>query len=116
MNPKIEGYRFGEMVVSGQRYHRDLKIINDRVVPNWWRKEGHNLCLDDIRDILDAGCEILVIGTGAYGVMEVPESVKKAVRERGLAIEVYPTAKAAERFNELVAKGKRVAGAFHLTC
>ncbi len=116
MSVKIEAYRFGEMVVSGQTHHSDLKIINGRIVPNWWRKEGHNFCLDDIRDILNSECEILVIGTGAYGVMKVPESVKKAIMEHGLAVEIYPTEKAASRFNELVAQGKKVAGAFHLTC
>ncbi len=112
----IESYRFGEMVVSGKSYHRDLKIINGRVVPDWWRREGHSLCLDDIRDILESDCEILVIGTGAYGVMKVPESVKQALEQRGLKVEIYPTAKAAERFNELFASKQKVAGAFHLTC
>jgi len=116
MEPRVESYRFGEMVISGKTYRRDLKIINGKVVPDWWRKEGHSLCLEDIRDILEAGCEVLVIGTGAYGVMKVPEPVRKALESKGLRVEILPTAKAAELFNSLVKEGKRVAGAFHLTC
>lgn len=116
MSPHIDSYRFGEMVVSGKTYHRDLKIINGKVVPDWWRREGHSLSLDDIRDILEADCEVLVIGTGAYGVMKVPETVREALEAKGLKVEILPTAKAAELFNTLVAEGKRVAGAFHLTC
>ena len=113
---RIDDYRFGEMVIAGKSYRSDLKIINGEVVPNWWRKEGHRLSLEDLSDVLEARPEVLVVGTGAYGVMKVPESVKKALAERGIKLEALPTAKAAARFNELFATGKRVAGAFHLTC
>ncbi len=113
---RIDDYHFGEMVISGKVYRSDLKIINGEVLPNWWRKEGHRLALEDIADVIQAQPEVLVVGTGAYGVMKVPEAVKKALEEKGIKLEAYPTAKAAARFNELFAAGKRVAGAFHLTC
>ncbi len=112
----IDAYRFSEMVISGTPYHRDLKILGDKIVPDWWRKQGHSLCLDDIKDVLRYSPEVLVVGTGAYGVMKVPESLIRDLEKRGLKVECYSTAKAVERFNELVEAGKKVAGAFHLTC
>ncbi|QJA05806.1 hypothetical protein FVE67_02870 [Thermosulfurimonas marina] len=112
----IEAYRFGEMVVSGKTYRRDLKIIEGRVVPDWWRREGHLLAPEDLEDVWAARPEVLVVGTGASGVMRVDPRVKERAQALGITLEIYPTAKAAERFNQLFSEGRRVAGAFHLTC
>ncbi len=112
----IESYRFGEMVVSGRAYRRDLKIIEGKVRPEWWRKEGHLLQPEDLEDVWAARPEILVVGTGASGVMRVdPRTVARA-QELGITLEAYPTEKAVRRFNELLREGRKVAGAFHLTC
>ncbi len=116
MIPEIEDYSFGRIVINGRAYNSDVKIILDKVVPNWWRKEGHHLYPEDIQDILDSGVEILVVGTGAYGVMKIDPTVKEACAERGIRLETYKTAEAVKRFNELARAGEKVAGAFHLTC
>ncbi len=112
----IEDYQFGEIVVEGKGYRKDLKIINKKVYPNWWRKEGHLLQPEDLEDVWEAKPEVLVVGTGAYGVMKVDERTKKRAEELGIKLEAYPTKEAVERFNKLIRKGKKVAGAFHLTC
>jgi hypothetical protein len=46
--PKIESYRFGEIVIDGQRHSEDVIIYPDRVDAKWWRKEGHSLALTDV--------------------------------------------------------------------
>ncbi|HFC98539.1 MAG TPA: hypothetical protein ENJ40_08815 [Thermosulfurimonas dismutans] len=112
----IEAYRFGEMVIEGRAYRRDLKIIEGRVHPDWWRKEGHLLQPEDLEDVWAARPEILVVGTGASGVMRVDPRVKEKAASLGIELEAYPTSRAVERFNQLQAQGRRVAGAFHLTC
>ena len=114
--PRVNSYRFGEIVIDGVSYRSDVKIIGEKIVPNWWRKEGHYLYPEDIKDILSSDCQYLVIGTGAYGVMKIDPQVKKICEEKNIRMESYKTAQAVERFNELVAKGEKVAGAFHLTC
>lgn len=112
----IENYRFGEMIVQGKSYNKDLKIIEGRVVSNWWRKEGHSLDPSDIEDIFNSSAKILIVGTGAYGVMKIPDRTSQIIKSKGIILEAYPTAKAVDRFNELYKKGEKVAGAFHLTC
>ncbi|MGD8628620.1 MAG: MTH938/NDUFAF3 family protein, partial [bacterium] len=72
---KIEAYRFGSISIDGTAYESDLKIIEGRVVPGWWRKEGHNLLLVDIEDILEAGPEVLIVGQGDPGLMKVSGEV-----------------------------------------
>ena len=112
----IETYDFGSMTVMGQTHHNDLKIIENEVIGNWWRRQGHVLHAEDIADILDAPVDVLVVGTGAYGNMELTPEVARAVSKRGIELIPIPTGEAVARFNSLRAQGKRVAGAFHLTC
>jgi hypothetical protein len=40
---RIEGYSFGRVVVDGEEQTRDVIVLPDRVVTNWWRQDGHAL-------------------------------------------------------------------------
>jgi hypothetical protein len=112
----IEAYDFGTMRVMGQTHHHDLKIIENQVIDNWWRRQGHVLSTEDIADVLNAHVETLVIGTGAYGVMKVSPEVTEALSARGIELVSLPTREAVAAFNRLHRQGRHVAGAFHLTC
>lgn len=112
----IESYSFGNMTIMGESHRNDLKIIENQIIANWWRREGHALYAEDISDILYSGVEMLVVGTGAYGSMRVTEEAKKAMEGRGIKFVAVPTKEAVTIFNTLHGQGKRVAGAFHLTC
>ncbi|MGB5420735.1 MAG: MTH938/NDUFAF3 family protein [Desulfobacterales bacterium] len=113
----IESYVSGRsMRVAGKTYSTDLKIIGDTVKDNWWRREGHRLLLDDIVDILESRPDILVVGTGYAGNLDVPASLRKNLAERGVRLITEHTAEAVELFNRHRAQKESVAGAFHLTC
>ena len=59
----------------------------------------------------------LVVGTGRYGRMAVPEETLSEVAARGVEMDAVPTADAVALFNKLAAEpGRRVVAAFHLTC
>ncbi len=113
---RIEKYSFGKMVVDGKIYTKDLKLFPDMVKPEWWRKEGHLLQLDDIKDIIQFKPEILVVGKGAFGFMKVSPEVEEKLKDLGIELIAEKTGKAAEIFNRFSAEKKRVCGAFHLTC
>jgi len=113
--PRVESYSFGQMVVDGETYTNDLILLPGRVVPNWWRDQGHRLRVDDLEDVLDAQPDVLVVGTGAYGVMDVPQSTRQAIREAGIELRVAQTGDAWRTYNDLQDR-QRAAGAFHLTC
>ena len=110
----IESYSFGWMVVGGKVYDADLIIVGEEIFPDWWRREGHSLCLDDLKVVVERKAEILVIGTGAYGAMDVPYETEKFLEEQGIEVIWKATAEAVEIFNGL--SGRKKAGAFHLTC
>jgi hypothetical protein len=117
MNLRIGRYSFGRMNVGGREFMSDLIVHPDgRIQDHWRREQGHNLLSNDISKLLDAIPEMLVIGTGASGMMMVSESLVEYCKNRGIEIEIYRTAKAVTRFNEAAEAGKIVAACFHLTC
>ena len=115
MSPTIEHYRFGAITVDGQRHTRDLIILPERIVAGWWRKEGHALHPDDLTAVFEAAPEVLVVGTGAYGMMRVTEETRRALETSGIRLIAAPTAEAVKTYNEL-REETRVAAALHLTC
>ena len=116
----IEHYAFGEIVVQGTRYTKDLIILcqgkDCRTYPNWWRKEGHFLQPEDLELVWEAKPECLVVGTGASGVMKVDQRVIEKAKNLGIKLEVARTAEAVKIFNKLLNSVGALAGAFHLTC
>ena len=50
----IEGYSFGRITIDGKSFSRDLIIFRDRVRTDWWRVTGHEVCADDVKEIVEA--------------------------------------------------------------
>jgi len=113
---EITHYTFGEIDIDGKRYHSDVIITSKNVKHNWWRKEGHNLAIDDLDDVIETNPLIVIIGTGYYGRLQVPEITRAFLEEKGIQVEVAPTSDAVERFNQLQQECARIVAALHLTC
>jgi hypothetical protein len=111
---RLEGYRFGRVVVDGREETKDVIVLPDRVVRNWWRRDGHSLVLEDLDDVLEELPERLVIGTGADGRLHPEPVTLELLRERGIEVEAMPTAEAVRRYGEL--NPAATAAALHLTC
>jgi hypothetical protein len=111
---RIEHYEFGRIVVDGQAERRDLIILPDQVVRNWWRQDGHVLTLEDLDEVVDHLPEHLVIGTGALGRMRPDPHALEGLQARGVRVESLPTGQAVHRYGEL--DPSRTAAALHLTC
>jgi len=113
---EIGNYRFGEIEVDGRRYRGDIKIVEGMVISDWWRAEGHELASCDVEDILSEAPEVLVVGKGMPGNMEVMDELRERLAATGISLIDEPTPRAVATFNRLKKKGRKVAGAFHLTC
>lgn len=112
----IDDYSFGRIVINRRVYDHDVIIYPDRIKHNWWRREGHKLYPEDLRDVIDYKPEYLVIGTGASGMMDVPKETRKYLEENKINVIILNTYDACKKFNELLKKGYRVVAALHLTC
>jgi hypothetical protein len=111
---KLEQYSFGRITVDGEEHTRDLIVLPNRVVPNWWRREGHSLALEDLEEVQDQLPERLILGCGAHGQLRPDPAVLEALRRRGVEVEAFPTGEAVRRYGE--SDERRTAAALHLTC
>lgn len=112
----IDSYSFGVMTVNGKVYKADLIVFPDKILPNWWRKEGHSLAVEDLKEMLDYKPEILIVGKGAMSGMHIPQTTKKFLETSDIELIEANTEQATRLFNKSIGEGKRAVGAFHLTC
>jgi hypothetical protein len=111
---KLERYRFGRLTINGREHTRDVIVLPRRVVENWWRRDGHSLCIEDLEEVLGELPERLIIGSGAYGRLKPDAGALEALKKRGISVEIHDTAEAVLRYDEL--DERRTAAALHLTC
>ena len=111
---RIEDYSFGRVVVDGQEETRDVIVLPERVIRNWWRRDGHALVLEDLEQVLDELPERLIVGTGAYGRLEPNRDAVAELERRGVHVEALPTEEAVRRYGAL--NPAATAAALHLTC
>jgi len=105
------------VVVDGEELRRDVIVLPGRVVPDWWRRDGHSLALEDLSGVLDELPERLILGCGYAGQLRPDPAVVEELRRRGTEVEALPTPAAVARYQELAAKNPAaVAAALHLTC
>lgn len=113
---QISDYSFGKITVNGKSYQSDVIITTNEVKADWRRKQGHNLAITDLNEILKASPEILIIGSGYFGRMQVPEATRTFLKEKGIQTEILPTGDAVAKFNQLQQTCARLVAALHLTC
>src|ERR671937_129946 len=91
---KLEDYSFGRITVVGEEHTRDLIVLPGRVVPDWWRRDGHSLAMEDLDEVQDELPERLILGCGAHGQLRPDPAVLDALRRRGIEVEALPAAEA----------------------
>jgi hypothetical protein len=111
---RIENYSFGRITIDGEEHTKDVIVLPERVVANWWRRDGHSLVLEDLEDVLDELPSHLIVGRGAQGRMQPNPDALKRLDEKGISVEVLDTGDAVRRYLEL--DPAEAAAALHLTC
>lgn len=112
---KIEEYKFGSFVIDGRQFLDNVKIIDGRIM-TWHPSERHLLKLVDIKDLIESKPEIIIVGMGASGLMEVSLEVRDDLMKKRITLYADKTEKMCKLFNELKPKEKKVAAIFHATC
>ncbi len=113
--PRIESYRFGQIVIDGQTYTKDVIVLPEGVKDNWWREKGHVLHPQDLDVVFEAHPDVLVVGQGAYGRMTVPSETQTALEAAGIELRASNSKEACHTYNQLRDQHTVVA-ALHLTC
>jgi len=111
----IDSYEFGEIVISGRKYSSDVIVYPDRVKDDWWRKEGHQLCIDDLGDVVERNPDVIVVGIGDPGLMEILPETEEYIKSRRIELIVQSTKEACRIYNQL-SSSQKVIAFLHLTC
>ena len=116
MMPRIESYSFGRMMIAGSIYTRDVIIFPDgSIMSPWRRNQGHALAMDDLAELLAAGPEIIICGTGAMGVLRPAAGLREYLAANNTEFIAQKSSIAVETYNR-ISGGRKVGGCFHLTC
>ena len=108
---QIEHYSFGCFVVNGKEYKSDIKLIGNEV-RSW---HNHQLSLEDVEDAIESKPSAIIIGTGAYGVVNVKKEIIEHIKSKGIKLIIEKTEQACKLYNEL-SKKEKVAAVLHSTC
>lgn len=111
----IENYTFGSFMIDGRQYEYDIKIKGEEVIP-WQYIKHHTVTLGDIRELLEDKPEILVIGTGSSGLVNVEGDALQQAESQGTQCIVKPTGEACEDYNKALREKKKVVAIMHATC
>ncbi len=111
----IDHYEFGKFVVDGKTFESNIKLIG-RKIKNCRYFENHIIKLEDFVDLVSVQPTHLIIGTGASGVIQVPQEIKDFIESRGIKLIIEKTDDACKKYNELLEQGKKVCAILHNTC
>jgi uncharacterized protein len=110
--PKIvQAYGDGGFRVSGKRFTHSIILFPTRVLA-WDVETIDRVDIQSLEVIAEApeAVDILLIGSG-NGVPRIPQSVRDALRPKGVVIDVMDTGAACRTFNLLISDSRQVAAA-----
>lgn len=120
MKPRIKGTDFGSIGIGEEVYQHDVLIRLGGGVKKRKKKlskavygTSHVISLNEAKYIYEKGAELLVVGTGQYGLVQLSDEAAKYFERKKCRVKLQPTPEAIQVWNE--AKGD-VIGLFHVTC
>jgi hypothetical protein len=118
----IEEYKFGIITVDGKNYKEDIWLDWEGGISDWQRQNHGSVSVNDVTSAVKINPEVMVIGTGRDGSLEVSEEVQELITQKGIRLIVDRTEEAVRTFNilkedSLEEEGRqcKVVGFFHLT-
>ncbi len=108
---KIQEYKLGSFIIDGKQFIGSIKIMNSKV--RYWERETQVLDLKDLDELLKYQPEYIIVGTGAGGLLKVPDNIKQNISAKGISLVIGKTQDVIKKFNELFLQKKKVAGIFN---
>lgn len=110
----IQSCSFGLIVINGKSYG-DIKLIGNKTI-QWHHVEHHAVTEQDMFEIFDSKPDVVVIGTGFSGLVEVKDEVVNLAKDKNIELVILQTKQACEAYNNLLKGKKKVAMILHSTC
>jgi hypothetical protein len=120
MKPEINKTSFGSITVKGEKYDHDIIIRLDGEIKKRKKKlskaiygTSHTISRDEAKYVFEDGAELLIIGSGQYGAVELSEEASEYFKKKNCKVVLLPTPQAIKEWNEALGK---IIGLFHITC
>lgn len=117
---KFDSTSFDEVIINGIKYGGVL-VIGDSVIPrgkslaNKVFGTSHAISNQELEMLIANTPDVIIVGTGQSGALEVREDVRKELEKADIELEVYKTTEAIRRYNE-ISTLKKVNALVHTTC
>jgi len=111
----IKSYYPEGFVIDDKRINENVILYFDKL-EYWKYSNNYELFNDMLAAILDLNeksenkIELLIVGTGK-SILQIPEAVKKRLRENKINLEIIDSGAACRTYNSLIAEGRKVAAA-----
>ncbi|MFH1364492.1 MAG: MTH938/NDUFAF3 family protein [Candidatus Aenigmatarchaeota archaeon] len=109
----IDSVEFGEIKINGKIYYSDMIV--------WWtgkskyRLKSDIFTMSEFFQIRKKNPEIIVIGTGIVGRLQVPTEIRDLAKEENIKLFVETSEKAVELFNAFINNKKKTVAVMHTT-
>ncbi len=107
----IQSYAAGVFRISGISYGHAV-LVSPLETIGWNAPEFKALSIEHFSPLFEEADNIDVVLLGVGATMQfMPMDLRKALKERGLSVDVMPTDAACRTYNVLMAEGRRVVAA-----
>ena len=117
----ITHFEWATFTIDGQIHSPEKGVGKDiflspEGVSAWHERKGHKLKASMVRRALALKPEVLIIGNGVEGALEIGKKARKEIEDAGVKLVVLRTPDACREYNRLYRQGKRVILLAHGTC
>lgn len=81
-----------------------------------WLASHHKYGKKDVDELIEAGAEVVVVGTGIFSGVKLSDDIRDYAGNLGCELADIPSRQAMQYFNEQVDNGKRVGALIHILC
>jgi hypothetical protein len=113
---KINSIEFGSITINNKKYNSDVIVSYKGSVQRVNTQLRHLISRREFNLMLAEEPEIIVIGTGIEGDMQVSLEVQKLAEQKKIQLLTFLSSEAVKRFNQLYESGKKVVAFIHTTC
>lgn len=119
-SPRVTDDGWGYLEIEGIGRVRDAKLWPGGGRAWDWNETGTDhtpgISPDDVAELLEYDPEVVVLGLGREGALQVQPEAQASLERGGVAVVKQETADAIEHYNALAAEGRMVAALIHSTC
>lgn len=121
MKPEINNTSFGSITIDNNEYDHDVVINLDGEISKRKKKlskeiygTSHTISINEAEYIYENGAEVIVIGSGQYGVVKLSNEAVSFFEDHSVKVILMPTKEAIDIWNR--EKESKAVGLFHVTC